>query len=282
MHNFLKNKPLVIAIAAVLVLVILIAVTGGDRTLSWLESTLGSVVQPVQTFASNASGAIIDFFENMFRTTDADKENEQLKVYIAQLEQSVNELEALRQENDRLKSLLSFVDEIKDYKYVTGTVIGKNQGIWFDVFTINLGRQHGVEKDMPVINENGLVGRVSEVGATWSKVTSLTDATVSVSVMVERTRDNAMVRGRLTSGANAAQLELYYLYSDSNDLVPGDQIITSGVGGTYPKGIPVGEVVEVSRNSDNQSNAIIEPSVDFHRIEEVSVIIDATQAGGES
>lgn len=277
MRNLFQNKPLFIALIAVLLLVILVLVTGGDRSLSFLESTFGSVIQPVQTFASNASGAIIDFFQNLFNTTDADKENQQLKIYIAQLEQSMKDLEAIRQENHRLKELLSFIDQTGQLKYVSGSVIGKSQGIWFDTFTINLGRQHGVEKNMPVINQNGLVGRVSEVGATFSKVTALVDATNSVSVMVERTRDNAMVRGTLQAGSNSDLLELYYLSSSDVDLLPGDKIVTSGVGGIYPKGITVGEVIEVSRASDSQYNAVVKPAVDFRHIEEISVITGGDQ-----
>jgi rod shape-determining protein MreC len=120
-------------------------------------------------------------------------------------------------------------------QYVTGTVIGRSQGIWFDTFTISVGRSQGVEKNMPVVNANGLVGRVSEVGATWCKVIALVDSSTNVSVMVERTRDNGMVRGLLEAGTATDSLELYYLPSDS-DLTPGDKIVTSGIGGLYPKG----------------------------------------------
>ncbi len=272
MRNLFKNKPLLIALIAVLLLALLAVLTSGDRTLSFVESTVGTVLQPVQGFASRASDAIIDFVENVFNTTEADLENQQLKVYVSQLEQSLNEMDSLRAENERLKSLLAFANSTPDLTYVSGTIIGRSQGIWFDTFTINVGRSQGVEKNMPVVNADGLVGRISEVGATWSKVIALIDSSMNVSVMVERTRDSGMVRGLLQAGNSSDTLELYYLPSDS-DLMPGDKIVTSGIGGLYPKGLIVGDVTEVSRSSDTQSNAVVRPSVDFRHIEELMVVV---------
>lgn len=273
--KLLKNKPLLIALIAVILLSILALVTSGERTVSWFESAVGAVAQPVQTFASKASSDIIDFFQNLFNTTDADKENQQLKVYIAQLEQDLAKQEQIQKENERLKTLLSFTETMSTESYITATAIGKSQGIWFDVFTINAGRNQGVSKNMPVVNGSGLVGRVTDVGATWSKVMAVLDAEFSVSVMVERTRDNGMLRGLLTSGGDINNLELYYLPSGS-DLLPGDKIVTSGLGELFPKGILVGTVSEVSRVSDSsERNAIVEPAVDFSRIEEVMVVTTA-------
>ena len=234
MRRLLENKPLLIAMVAVILLLLLAALTSGGRTLTFVESTVGTVLQPVQSFASRASDSIISFMENLLNTTDADVENQQLKVYVSQLEQSLSEMDSLRTENERLKQLLAFADSTPDLTYVTGSVIGRSQGIWFDTFTINLGRSQGVEKNMPVVNANGLVGHVTDVGATWSKVVAIIDSSVSVSVMVERTRDSGMVRGMLEAGNDADKLELYYLPSDS-DLIPGDKIVTSGIGGSTQK-----------------------------------------------
>lgn len=272
MRNLLNNKPLTIALVAVVLLALLALLTSGDRTLTFFESAAGTVLQPVQSFASRASDSIISFVESIFNTTDADLENQQLKVYVSQLEQGLNEMESLRRENERLKSLLSFAESTPDLTYVTGTVIGRSQGIWFDTFTISVGRSQGVEKNMPVVNANGLVGRVSEVGATWCKVIALIDSSTNVSIMVERTRDNGMVRGLLQAGTATDSLELYYLPSDS-DLTPGDKIVTSGIGGLYPKGLVVGEVSEVSRSGESNSNAVVIPAVDFRHIEEVMVVV---------
>ncbi|HWQ58424.1 MAG TPA: rod shape-determining protein MreC [Clostridia bacterium] len=281
MKKIFKNKPLMIMLAAILLLGVLAFATSADRSVTWIESAAGSVVQPVQTFAAKASNEIISFFQRVFKTTDADKELEQLKVRMAQLEAAEEENERLKAENERLKALLNYVETLGDYEYVTATVIGNSQGVWFETFTINAGRNKGIKKDMAVISSSGLVGRVTDVGATWSKVTSIIDTSSEVSVMIERTRDVGIAHGLFSvSGDN--KIELYYLPS-GYDLVPGDVIVTSGMSDVFPKGILVGTVSEVERQTaDSPSitrNAIIVPAVDFGHLEEVIVIVGAT--GGE-
>ncbi|MEL7610015.1 MAG: rod shape-determining protein MreC [Bacillota bacterium] len=277
--KFFRNKPLLITAAAVVLLLVLALATSGERTVTWVESAVGSVAQPVQTFAANVSGAIIGFFENLFHTTDADQENQQLKVRVAQLEQNLTKMNQLEQENERLKGLLNYVEQEQDWEYVTASVIGKGQGIWFDIFTISAGRNAGIQKDQAVVCADGLVGRVISVGATWAKVSALVDAGFSASVMVERTRDNGMISGMLEAGNNINTLKLYYLPSGS-DLVPGDTIVTNGLGGVFPKGIVAGTVTEVTRQSDTtNSNALVEPAVDFTRLEEVMVIVSRQPEG---
>ncbi|MBS7334749.1 MAG: rod shape-determining protein MreC [Eubacteriales bacterium] len=273
MRGILKNKPLIIMLIAILLLGILAFVTSADRSVSWIESTLGSVIQPVQSFAAKASNGIISFVQKVFKTSDADKELEQLQVRMAQLEQAADENAKLKAENERLKKLLNYVETLENYEYVTAVVTGNSQGVWFETFTINAGRNKGIEKDMPVVCAEGLVGRVIEVGANWSKVTAIIDPSSEVSVMVERTRDIGVVRGSF-SATSDNQLELYFLPSGF-DLVPGDKIVTSGMSSIFPKTITVGTVSEVTRRSaeGSQSNAIIEPAVDFGHLEEVLVLV---------
>ena len=273
MRGILKNKPLIIMLIAILLLGILAFVTSADRSVSWIESTLGSVIQPVQSFAAKASNGIISFVQKVFKTSDAEKELEQLQVRMAQLEQAADENAKLKAENERLKKLLNYVETLENYEYVTAVVTGNSQGVWFETFTINAGRNKGIEKDMPVVCAEGLVGRVIEVGANWSKVTAIIDPSSEVSVMVERTRDIGVVRGSF-SATSDNQLELYFLPSGF-DLVPGDKIVTSGMSSIFPKTITVGTVSEVTRRSaeGSQSNAIIEPAVDFGHLEEVLVLV---------
>lgn len=273
MRGILKNKPLIIMLIAILLLGILAFVTSADRSVSWIESTLGSVIQPVQSFAAKASNGIISFVQKVFKTSDADKELEQLQVRMAQLEQAADENAKLKAENERLKKLLNYVETLENYEYVTAVVTGNSQGVWFETFTINAGRNKGIEKDMPVVCAEGLVGRVIEVGANWSKVTAIIDPSSEVSVMVERTRDIGVVRGSF-SATSDNQLELYFLPSGF-DLVPGDKIVTSGMSSIFPKTITVGTVSEVTRRSaeGSQSNAIIEPALDFGHLEEVLVLV---------
>lgn len=274
-----KNKPLIIMLVAVLLLGILAFATARDRSVSWLESTIGTVVQPIETFASNASNTIINFVKRVFKTTDADKELEQLNVRLAQLETVESENAQLEAENARLKELLNYTETLGSYTFVTASVIGNSQGVWFEVFTINAGRNKGLDVDMAVVTSDGLVGHISEVGSNWSKVTSIIDASSEVSAMVERTRDVGMVHGLFDSG-RSSDMELRYLPS-GYDLVPGDIIVTSGMSTIYPKGVAIGVVTEVVRQNEDNSdrNAVIEPYVDFGHLEEVLVICTDVESG---
>lgn len=272
MGRFFRSRGFVILLAVIAVLAILIAVTYDRVQVTFIEDAVNSVLSPIQSFSVKASNSIIDFFERVFSSTDLDKENEQLKVQLAQYEIIENELNTLREENERLKGLLNYTDITQNYTYITARVIGKSQGVWFSEFTVNAGRNDGVMENQAVVNSKGLVGRVSSVSANTCKVTSIIDSTSDVSVMVERTRDYGFARGILNVDKNE-KLELYYLPS-GYDLVPGDNILTSGIGGIFPKGIAIGTVTEVSRaNEDTEDrNAIIEPAVDFLRLEEVMIV----------
>lgn len=273
MRGFFQSKGFIILLVVIAVLAILAAVTYDDRAeVTFIEDVVNTVVAPIQSFSVKASNSIIAFFERVFSSTDLDKENEQLKVRLAQYEIIESELNTLREENERLKELLNYTEVTETYKYITATVIGKSQGVWFSEFTVNAGRNDGVTENQAVVNADGLVGRVSSVSANTCKVTSIIDSTSDVSVMVERTRDYGFVRGILNTDDDE-KLELYYLPS-GYDLVPGDNILTSGIGGIFPKGIAVGTVTEVSRaNEDTEDrNAIIQPAVDFLRLEEVMIV----------
>ena len=267
-------------VIAIVLLLVLAFFSASSRTIPWLENAVGVIVRPVQTFAFKASNSIAGFFSNLFNTTDADLENARLKQQLALFEQTKLDYAELAKENERLRALLNYSGSIGDFEYVTAKVIGRSSGVWFDTLTINIGRSRGIEVGMPVISGDGLIGKVTDVGLNWCKVTSIIDSTVTVAVTVERTRDNCMVRGVFNTASSASKLELYYLPTDLTDLVPGDIIMTSGIGGIYPKGIRVGTVEEVMLDTDTSGiNAIVAPSVDFLHLEEVMVITDFGGAG---
>lgn len=279
MKKLFSNKPILIMVIAVVLLLVLAFFSAGSRTIPWLENAVGTVARPVQTIASKVSNGIAGFFSNIFNSTDADLEIAKYRQELAMYEQMKLDYTEMQKENERLRGMLDYADSIGVSQYVTGRVIGKSNGVWFDMITINIGRKQGVEPGMPVMCGDGLVGKVTDVGSDWSKVTAIIDSSVNVAVTVERTRDNCMVRGVFTTNNAKSSLELYYLPTDLTDLVPGDIIMTSGLGGIYPKGIRVGTVEEVMQDTDTSGiSAVVTPSVDFLHLEEVMVI---TGIGGE-
>ncbi len=277
MGKLFKNKFVILLLVIILILAALAFITTrNEAAATWAEDIVNTIAQPIQRFSVNASNSVIDFFEQVFKTTDADLENEQLRVRIAQYEIMEDELTNLRAENERLRELLNYTDTVEGYSFVTAPVIGRSQGIWFNEFSVGAGRNQGVAENMAVINGSGLVGMVTSVSANSCKVTGIIDSTSDVSVIVERTRDYGFVRGILEAGSSGDMMELYYLPT-GNDLVPGDIIVTSGIDGIFPRGITVGSVVEVSRTSEDAEDrdALVQPAVDFLRLEEVMILTAA-------
>lgn len=268
--GFGKNKPVLITIVALVVLAAMILLSAGRGTANWFENAVGAVLTPVQGFAARASNSIADFSAEFLTRPMRIRRTQNSKASLHSITKCSWNLRSLKRERAAARpfGILRFVRRVFG---CCGIRHGEVNGYLFRVFTVNAGRNQGIDVDMPVICADGLVGRVTEVGATWSKVTAVIDAETSVPVMVERTRDNCMVRGVLNTVDPEAGMELYYLPRDRTDLVPGDTVITSGIGGIYPKGIKIGSVREVL-TSDGEANAIISPSVDFVHIEEVFII----------
>lgn len=273
--NFMKKHPWIIAIIVVLCLLVVILYTSIARKTTALENALGTVVSPAESAASSVTTGIGDWFMGLFGQSALQKENAQLQERIAQLEGQIALSQDLQQENERLREIANFVDTHQEYELLTARVTAKSSSYWFDTFTISAGRNSGVQVDMVVLTPDGLVGRVVDVGANWSKVRTVIDSESSVSAMIDRTRDVGVVRGsNNVDTLDSSRCYMYYLPYD-NDLVPGDQVLTSGLGGVYPKGLLIGEVTEVSRAEDSTERvAVIETAVDFSSLEEVMVVLD--------
>lgn len=267
-----RNRPLMITIIIVIILFVLLIMTSGENNMTGTESVVGTVIAPVQRALFSATDAVADFFSRIFGGGDLQAENLELKAKVAELEGQLQDLEETKQENKRLKELLNYDTESEELEFLTAKVIGRDFGHWYDTFIVNLGISDGIQVDMPVVNGDGLIGRVIETGATWSKIMPIVDSSSGVSGIVERTRDNGILNGSLTAGDENAFLTLGNLPLDA-DLIPGDTVITSGLAGVFPKGIPIGEVTEVRQSNDGmRDQAVVTPYVDFAHIEEVIII----------
>ena len=139
-------------------------------------------------------------------------------------------------------------------------------------FSVNRGTNDGVSVGMAVVTGDGLVGRVYEAGLNYAKVLTIIDSRSAVSCLIERTRDNGVMRGQITATSESAECYVSYVQNIAN-IVPGDTLITSGTDSLYPKGILVGTVTAVSRATDTAGSYVIAmPSVDFQHIEEVLIL----------
>ncbi|MBE5761297.1 MAG: rod shape-determining protein MreC [Clostridiales bacterium] len=223
--------------------------------------------------AKKAIDAVGEFFSDMFvDTTDLEADIISLQRELELKDLDTNEMEELRKENERLRQLLDFSAKDK-LNYVGASVVAMTPGNWFSSFTIDAGANDGLKENMPVVTSDGLVGFLSEVSPNTSIVQSIVDSRSSLAGMVSRTRAHGVVNGTLYVRDNNNLMDMTYLVDDTS-LAIGDVILTSGLEGIYPKGLVIGTVSEISRQTqDNIGSIIITPSVDFRRIEEVLVVV---------
>ncbi len=275
-RGIIKNRPALITVIVVFILIALMIMTSGEQNMSGGESVIGSILMPVQSGIYSVTDSIGNFLERVFAPSDLRVENKALREQIAQYKNDLSTMEELRQENERLKTLLVYKEDQVDFTTVTARVTGRDSSNYFSIFTINRGVLDGVQKDMPVITEDGLVGRIIETGANWSKVMSIIDYDSGVAAIVELTRDNGVVQGTTLTNTSDPLLEMAYLPFDA-DILPGYRVITSGLGGVYPKGLIIGDTVEITRTGENSDEvAYVKPAVDFLHLEEVMVITQFT------
>lgn len=271
--SFWKNKPLIITIILGIVLVVLLFATSGHNADAENTSLIGRLIAPMQEDLFGTTQSVSAFFERIFGVSDLNKENLELNEKVSQLQSQLRDYNTVVKENERLKELLNF-KETTDYDIVTAKVIGKNSGQWFEEFTVNVGAADGVEKDMIVMNDDGLVGKVTEVYDSYAKIITLMNSEMNVPMMIERSRDYGVVKTISDSESRATgKMRIEYM-STGADVVPGDTVVTSGMGGMFPKGLYIGVVSEVSTDVNSESVVILQSSVDFEHLEEISIILE--------
>jgi len=186
-----------------------------------------------------------------------------LEKMIASLKRDIAELEEVRLENERLRDLLRFRRASRKGS-IPALVIGRDPNKWSSVIYIDKGRQNHVGQDAVVIASEGLAGRVREVGKFTSKVLLINDVDSRVGALIQPSREQGLLVGTPEGGC-----KLIYLSLES-DVAPGAKIVTSGMGGLFPKGVYVGKVRTVAKEKGRlYKYAVVEPAVDLGRIEEV-------------
>jgi len=243
-----------------------------QNELSVTENAVGSLISPVQNAVNTVTVWVRDRVQEIRDRNQLRADYEEAQLEIMSLNYRVSQLEEQEQENIRLRGLLDAQAKYTELDPIYARVIAKDSGRWFDVFSINRGTLAGVTAGMAVINEDGLIGRVYEAGLNYAKVITIIDSRSAVASLIQRTRDNGVMKGQITESSGDSSCKMYYVPS-VNDIVPGDEVITSGLDGLYPKGLVIGTVREVSRQTDKSDQyVVVSPAVDFARIEDVLVL----------
>ncbi len=194
-------------------------------------------------------------------------ENRRLQAEVQDLHQRLEGLQEMAQENRRLQAILE-MPRPPGERPVVARVIGKDATNWFRTLLIDRGSGDGLERNIPVVAPQGLVGRVLEVAPIVARVQLITDPVSSVGALVQRTRITGIAVG---DGGNGLRLRYLPLMAD---VAVGDRVVTSGMGGVFPKGIPLDTVVSVERRSGALfQEAAVEPAVDLSKLEEVTALL---------
>jgi len=258
-----KNRSLLIGLA--LVLTALLGYSLGLRTeerTGWLEGLSLRLGSPVLGTAASARYAVAGMWDAVIpggSALDLDAESRRLRAEMAGVEE-------LQRENERLRRLLGFVEE-HPRRSIAAQVIAEDASSWFRTIDIDRGYEEGVTEGLPVVNAAGLIGRVVRSTAHSSRVLLITDASSAVAVLVQDERIRGVCRGQ--GGTLALD---FALVQDAIQI--GDGVITSGLGGVFPKGLVVGYVRSVHREQFGLFQTVeVEPAVDFAHLEEVLVLI---------
>ena len=194
------------------------------------------------------------------------EENRRLQFEATTLKRRLEQLQDQAMETQRLERLLA-MRQASQAEFLTARVVGKDATNWFKTVLLDRGRLEGIRRNQPALAPDGLVGRVVEVTLTSAKVQLLTDPVSAVGGLIQRTRVTGIVSGNLGAGARVSYLPLMA------DVAVGDEVVTSGMGGVFPKGILIGRITSVERNSGALfQEATLQPAVDLSRLEEIFIL----------
>ena len=271
MKNFLKNHGIWVLFAGAVIAAALALMSFFNA--SPLVDITGILASPFRAAYTSVATWFNDKQAYYKDVKALEAENAALKKTIAEMEETVRQAQADRDENELLRQLLDLRAQRRDLSDLEAAAITEHSVTnWASSLTLNKGTAHGVAVGNSVIDATGaLVGVVSEAGYNWATVLTTVDTDTSLGARVFRTKELGIAQGDFSlMGENLLRLD--YLPTDS-DLLSGDLVETSGLGGFFPSGLVVGHVKEVRMDDSGASSyAIVSPAVDFDALTEVFVI----------
>ena len=276
----LKTKHL-ITMMTILCIGLIVLSLSSRFSFAPVRNALGYVVVPFQNGINQVGTWMNDQKKGFQSMKSLAEENEKLKEQVEELKVKNSNLVQDQEEAERLRALYNLDQEYSDYDKIGAQVIGKDTGNWYSTFIINRGSEDGVETDMNVIADGGLVGIVTGTGAHWATVRSIIDDSSNVSASVTSISQNCMVTGDLEM-MDEGKIRFIQLTDKENQVQEGDKVVTSSVSNKFLKGILIGYISEVQDDSNNLTkNGTIIPAVDFSDIQEVLVIKQLKQQAVE-
>ena len=254
------------------VLLLLSSSSGQKSAWNPLGQLVIELTAPVQTFIKKNADGIENFWLNYFQLIRVRRENIRLMATVDSLKMENSRYRELLSTHERLQDLLQFKQTISR-PVLAAQVVGLDPTGWFKSVIINKGSKAGLGLDMPVVNANGVVGKIVSLSSNYAKVLLIIDQNSAVDCLVQRSRDRGIVMG-----LSDETCKLNYVVK-SSEVAVGDMVVTSGLGGIFPKGLPVGDALNVEDISGKLFKDIeIRPAVDFSKLEEVLIILKENES----
>ncbi|HCS93611.1 MAG: rod shape-determining protein MreC [Bavariicoccus seileri] len=273
MNHFFSNKKLIGLLVGVIGIVTLYTVSSRYAPTVVTKGINDVLALPARAL-STPGNLLRDFVDSVNALTNTYEENQSLKRKI----ETTYELEAqvadLKKDNEKMKDQLDVVDGLNDYSLINASVIGRNPDSWLEQVIINKGSQNGVEMDMSVMSGNGLIGRVTEVNLTTSKITLLTSsdtANTRIAAMIQS--DDKVVYGTISNDPSHNQQLIMTQIDQDADIKEGDQVVTSGLGGISPRSLLIGSIESVKMDQYGLFKEVtIKQSADTNDIRYVTLV----------
>ncbi len=280
-NRFHINAKHWIVIMTIIGIGLIAAVASSKISVAPVRQGAGYVITPFQKGINSMGLWLRDQTSGFQSAKKLTQENKELKEQVADLTEQNNILSDGQDELSRLQALYDLDKQYSEYEKVAAQVISKDPGNWYSTFVINRGSDSGIEVDMNVLADGGLAGIVTEVGKNWATVRAIIDDTSNVSAMVTTTSDNCIVTGSLLT-MEEGKINFIQLHDEDNEAQVGDKIVTSEISDKFLPGILIGYLDEIEDDSNNLTkNGTLIPVVDFDHIQEVLVIKQLKQQGGE-
>ena len=238
-----------------------------EKSNLFFESIVVWFFSPIQNLLTSTTSYVSDAFDHYFFLVETSKENDRLLLKVNLLSKKNNELIERNKLLERSDNLIEFLDK-DERPFVIAKVIGYDATQWSKVIFINRGTNHKVQKNSSVMNNAGVIGHVIHSSPNSSKVLLITDGRSAVDSLFQETRESGITVG---TGENICEMKFVPISAKVN---LGDKVISSGLGGVFPKGLVVGRVVDIVKQSQELfQDIMVEPSADLSNIEEVIVLL---------
>ena len=238
-----------------------------EKSNLFFESIVVWFFSPIQNLLTSTTSYVSDAFDHYFFLVETSKENDRLLLKVNLLSKKNNELIERNKLLERSDNLIEFLDK-DERPFVIAKVIGYDATQWSKVIFINRGTNHKVQKNSSVMNNAGVIGHVIHSSPNSSKVLLITDSRSAVDSLFQETRESGITVG---TGENICEMKFVPISAKIN---LGDKVISSGLGGVFPKGLVVGRVVDIVKQSQELfQDIMVEPSADLSNIEEVIVLL---------